>query len=106
MVKDEVMQRITEIGTGDDVTVIREALAQLADDIGADYDRYSDMEATNTKLVQDNETLREYNMKLFLRVGEEKNKEIVRQDETGLKHEEPVKIKESFEELFNAKRRI
>lgn len=101
MVKDDVIKRITEIGTADDITQIRDSLAQFADDLATDYDRYAGLEAANEKLVKDNDTLREYNMKLFLRVGEEKTKEDVTKAETGIN--DPVPVKRKFEDLFTEK---
>lgn len=104
MVKEEFLKLITDIGSCDDEVERRELLAQLSEEASKDYDNMATLTETNETLMNDNETLRSANMKLFLRVGEEKNADEKRKDETGV---DDKKIeKRSFDDLFNEKGEI
>lgn len=96
MDKEQFLSKITEIGACEDDVARRELLAQLQEDAGKDYDEMASLRQTNETLSTDNETLRSANMKLFLRVGEqrtqEKNPEL-----------EKDKEKREFKNLFNEK---
>lgn len=99
MDKDTLISRITEIGTCEDEAHRRELLTQLQDEASADYDRMTELETSNSNLTNDNEKLREANMKLFLRVGESGKGKI---DPTT----EPEPPKREFKDLFDEKGRI
>lgn len=101
MEKQDFLNKLTEIGSCDDDVQRRELLAQLSEEASKDYDNLSTLTATNQTLVNDNETLRQANMKLFLRVGEEKDPDGKRKDETGIDGKQ--KEKRSFDKLFNEK---
>lgn len=97
MEKQEFLNHITAIGSCDDDVQRRELLTQLSEEATKDYDRLSELTASNQSLQNDNETLRSANMKMFLRLGEERNAD----NDTGIKNE-PTKAR-SFDDLFNAK---
>lgn len=101
MEKQEFLDRITEIGTCEDDVRRRELLASLSDEAGKDYDTITTLTESNEALQNDNETLRDANMKLFLRVGEEKTQHERKKDNTGI--DEQPKEKRSFDDLFNEK---
>lgn len=94
MLKQELLDKLTEIGTCEDDVQRRDIIAQLTDNVGADYDRFATLEDENKNLTQANESLRESNMKLFLQVTEKSKPEPV--------IEQP-KEKRKFEDLFNEK---
>lgn len=101
MEKQDFLNKITEIGTCNDDTERREMLSALSEEVSKDYDNLSSLTETNQNLVADNEKLRDYNMKLFLRVGEDKTPEQRVEDITGAKPDENKK--RSFNDLFNEK---
>jgi hypothetical protein len=95
MTKQEYTERLQAIGTEADETQRRELIAQLIDDGGADYDSFESTSAERDQLRSANETLREANMQLFLRVGSK--------SEPDQKPGDPPKEKPKFEDLFNEK---
>lgn len=101
MEKKDFLDRITEIGSCDDDVKRRELLAQLSDEASKDYDTLTALTETNETLKNDNETLRDANMKLFLRVGEEKTDAERVKNETGV--DGSKNEKRSFDDLFNEK---
>ena len=72
MDKVELNNRIQEIGQCEDASQRLELLTKLKEDLEPDYERLTDLEAQNSQLSSDNEDLRSANMKLFLRIGEQK----------------------------------
>ena len=101
MEKQEFLNRITAIGSCDDDAQRRELLTQLSEDASKDYDNLATLTETNQTLLNDNETLRSANMKLFLRVGEEKDPDARKKDDTGIDGKKTEK--RSFTNLFNEK---
>lgn len=95
MIKQEFTDRLQAIGAETDETQRRELIAALIEDGGADYDSFSTASAERDQLRSDNETLREANMKLFLRVGNKTDPDP--------KPGDPPKAKPKFEDLFNEK---
>ena len=95
MNKQEYTERLQAIGSEADETQRRELIAQLIEDGGADYDSFATTSAERDQLRSDNETLREANMKLFLRVGTHKDPDP--------KPGDPPKAKPKFEDLFDEK---
>lgn len=77
-----------------------EMLTNLSDDYEQVLTASEQASANVETLTKNNETLREVNAKLFLRVGETE-KSITKQDETIDKQEETKPL--SFESLFNEK---
>lgn len=105
MEKQEFLTRMTAIGTCDDDVQRRELLSALSEEVGKDYDNLATLTDRNKSLLDDNETLRSANMKLFLRVGESKEDSERKKDETGIEQKEAPK-KRSFDDLFNEKGEI
>lgn len=101
MLKGEFNERITAIGASENLAEIREMLTQLSDDVSLDYDRQAELQTQNETLLSDNESLRQANMKLFLRVGESKSEAETVKSNTGIDRAENQK--RSFENLFNEK---
>lgn len=101
MEKQEFLEKITEIGTCEDDVKRRELLTSLSEDVSKDYDELTSLAESNATLTQERETLREANMKLFLRVGEDKDSSTVKENETGIKNEQIKKL--SFNDLFDEK---
>lgn len=101
MDKELIRSRITEIGTCEDEAQRRELLATFQEDLNTDYDELSSLRENTAKLTQDNEALRSANMKLFLRVGNQKTPEEVAR-EKGSDVDEP-EIKKEFKDLFDEK---
>lgn len=104
MQKQEFIDAITQIGLCEDETERRELLATLRESAEKDYDTLSQLSESNEQLTKDNETLRDANMKLFLRVGSEKTDSDRKKDETGI--DNPPPTKRDFSELFNEKGEI
>lgn len=101
MEKQDFLNRITAIGSCDDDVQRRELLSQLSEEASKDYDNLATLTETNTTLMSDNETLRQANMKLFLRVGADKDPDEQNKDKTGV--DDKGKEKRSFDNLFNEK---
>lgn len=95
MNKNEFTERLQAIGTEADETQRRELIAQLIEDGGNDYDDHAAAVAARDQALQDCESLRSANMKLFLRVGGEKKNQPI-------DHEKPTE-KRKFNDLFNDK---
>lgn len=100
MDKQELSQKITEIGSCEDDVTRRDLLTSLLEACESDYDTLSQLKTDNETLKNDNETLRSANMKLFLKVSEQKTKTETLENETGIK--EPVKNTKSLLEIFNS----
>ena len=95
MTKQEYTERLQAIGAEADETQRRELIAALIEDGGADYDSFTTASEERDQLRSDNETLREANMKLFLRVGTHKDPD--------QKPGDPPAAKPKFEDLFDEK---
>lgn len=109
MDKEQFLNSIKEIGTTEDEVQRRELLTKLSDDVSSIFDTNEQLKVTNDKLTEDNkkycddnETLRQANMKLFLRVGTEKTEEEIKTNQTGEAKEEEPKPRE-FKDLFDEK---
>jgi regulator of replication initiation timing len=62
----KIQEKIKDIDDGS----ITEELAELSDDYGTTLGEIDTLNLKNTKLTNDNENLRDTNMRLFLKVGE------------------------------------
>lgn len=98
--KDEIQALIQSIGTCEDEVQRREDLASLSEEFTSLYDTNETLTTTNQQLTADKESLRQANMKLFLRVGEEKTEEEI---ETNIYGNKPEKEKLKFDDLFDEK---
>lgn len=94
MEKEEILNKIKEIGTCENEAERRELLASLNDDVSNVFDERNIFEEEKMKLEEENDELQKANMKLFLRIGEEKEPEDA---------PEPPKEKRKFESLFDEK---
>lgn len=96
MTKEEHTQAIQDIRklVNDDDGKITELLTNLSDDYGKILAENSDYKLKNEKLTNDNDKLRDTNMRLFLKVGTTEKEE-----------EEPEEKEEklTFENLFDEK---
>lgn len=97
MTKEDFISRLTAIGTCGDDAERRELLATLGEDVGKDYDDLAAAVADRERLTDDNERLRDANMKLFVRVGDPA-KPAPNNNPNNDKKEKP-----RFEDLFNEK---
>lgn len=103
MEKVDFLNRLTAIGSCEDDVERRELLSALSEEASKDYDTLATLTTTNETLLNDNEKLRNANMKLFLRVGEEKDEADTKKNNTGVK-DEPEK--RNFSDLFDKEGRI
>jgi len=101
MEKQDFLNRLAEIGTCDDDVQRRELLSQLGEEASKDYDNITTLTESNEALTNANETLREANMKMFLRMGADKTPDEESKDKTGVGGKE--KEKRNFNDLFNEK---
>ena len=104
MQKDELLQKLVEVGTCEDDVERRTMLTEISDSVGKVFDEYETASSTITTLNEtinknndDMEKLRKANLDLFLRVGDpKKTEQSVTNTSTG-NEEEP---KRKFEDLF------
>ena len=101
MEKQEFLDAMNNIGTCEDDVQRRELIATLIEGASTDYDNLAALTETNQKLTDDMETLRDANMKLFLRVGESKQSDEIKKDTTGIDNKETQK--KDFKDLFDEK---
>lgn len=99
MDKQGFIDKITEIGQLEDAAQIRAGLAELTDEVSAVFDSNESLTQQNQQYVEDNESLRSANMRLFLQVGEQ------RQPEPPAP-EPPKPQKLSFNDLFDERGNI
>lgn len=101
MEKQEFLDAMNNIGTCEDEVQRRELIASVIESASSDYDNLATLTETNQKLSDDMETLRDANMKLFLRVGESKQSDEMKKDTTGIDNKEIQK--KDFKDLFDEK---
>lgn len=91
-----IQEKIKDMDDGS----ITEELANLSDDYGTTLGIIDTMTLENTKLKNDNENLRDTNMRLFLKVGDKvmNDKQPTEQGEQETTSEEVVKIEDLFDE--------
>lgn len=98
LTRDELMSRLTDLGTLEDDAERRAIITELTTDLNSVYDANETLTASNKKYEADNKKLQEYNMQLFLKVGNQTKKEE--------KIVEPEKPKRKYEDLLNDKGEI
>lgn len=99
MNRQEMLDRIAEIGTREDLAELRADLAELSGQLAAVFDENENLTQQNQSYAADNETLRNANMRLFLQVGEQRKPD----DPTP---EPPKPQRMSFDALFDDKGNI
>lgn len=102
MDKQSFLDKLKAIGTSEDEVERRTMISELSDEVVKVYDEKDSLTESNKNYLEDNEKLRSANMKLFLRVGEEKTPEEINKNKTGLK-DEPTPEPRKFENLFDDK---
>lgn len=103
MDKEHLITKITEIGTCADDATRRELLTSLQEDLCKDYDEHTSIREANAQLTSDNENLRNANMKLFLRVGEQKSADEIAKEKGFDEPEKKLEFKDLFDEKGNIK---
>lgn len=98
MTRDELQQRLQEIGTCTDDAERRTLIASLSEDASADYDAHAAVVTERDQLQTANQQLQNYNMDLFKRLP-------VKKDDTPAGGDKPAE-KRKFEDLFNEKGEI
>ena len=68
--KDDLLKKLTDIGTCTDDATRRNLLLEMQAEVGNVCDENDRLTQANTTFEADNKQLREYNMKLFLSVGQ------------------------------------
>ena len=99
MDKEAILNKIKEIGTCEDEVARRDILSDLTDEVSSIFDVYETTIEEDKKLKEDNEKLIEYNRKLFMKVGIDKDPKEIEKEKTGEETKEPRK----FEDLFDTK---
>lgn len=95
MTRDELLQAVTDIGTIEDAAERRSKLTAIHTEVSALFDTNENLTSSNTKLEADKKKLQEYNMELYLKVGQPNpNPE---------KEEEKQEEELSYDDLFNDK---
>lgn len=107
MDKDTFLSKITEIGTISDDVERRKLLSEISDGVSKVYEDIdtlnSSIETFKSDLSKSNETIdkvRQENMRLFLKVEEQKSTKQIEHEKTGLE-KEPEKL--SFDDLFKGR---
>ena len=88
----ELINKITEVGTTEDDVTRRSLLTEIETEVTELHNSNTTLTEQNSTLTDDIQRVREENMKLFLKVSEE------REPEENKK--EPPKEKRKFEDLF------
>lgn len=96
MTLDEMLQKMTDIGTAEDDASRRAIITEVSDEIKTVFGTVDTLTESKNKLDADNKKLQEYNMQLFLKVGGQKKQEVTPEGD------EPDKNL-TYENLFNEK---
>lgn len=104
MEREELLARITEIGTCEDDVQRRTMLTEVSDAISEVYDRevehnttIESLNATITKNTEKIQALQEANMDFYLKLNAQKTNGQIQKASTGI---EPEANKRKFEDLF------
>lgn len=95
MKKEEFAQSLLDLASIEDAAERRVKITELTDVANAIFDDQEKLTQANSKFEADNKKLQEYNMQLFLRVGDKKQPKEPEEQPQG----EPLK----YENLFNEK---
>lgn len=76
MTLDEMLQKMTDIGTAEDDASRRAIITEVSDEIKTVFGTVDTLTESKNKLDADNKKLQEYNMQLFLKVGGQKKQEV------------------------------
>lgn len=93
MTREEMLQKLTEIGTCEDDAQRRAMLTEVTEGVNGVFDSNDNLTKSNSDFEAKNKKLQEYNMELFLKVGGQQKKDDPKPQG------EPLK----YENLFNEK---
>ena len=102
MDKETFGSKIQELGSLESAEEMRAGLAELAEDINPIFDSNAELTSQHEADIQEMESIRQANMKLFTQLGSQKTQEQTTEEQTGLKQDE-VKPRRKFEDLFDNK---
>lgn len=97
MTLDEMLQKLTDIGTAEDDATRRAMLTEVTDEVKTVFGTVTTLTEKNTALDADNKKLQEYNMDLYLKVQGQKKKS------DPIEKEEDPNEGLTYENLFNEK---
>lgn len=97
MNRDEFITLIKEVGSSEDDVKRRDLLSDLETKLTPIFEERDTLKKENTEIKEDNETLRQANMKLFLKVGDSQNKDEI----PDVKEETKTRLR--YEDLFDEK---
>lgn len=100
MERNEIIERLTAIGTCEDETERRNMLTALTTEVEKDYDERDKLKTDNAELIEKNEKLRSANMDLFIQVGASRTEP---EDKPEDKEDKDEKEKLDFANLFDEK---
>lgn len=106
MTKEEIIEKLTNIGTIEDEVERRDLLTSLIDDVQGQYDIFETTKTENESLKDENQKLVDYNRKLFMKVSIDETPETINQELTGkpdIETREPRKFEDLFDEKGNLK---
>lgn len=103
MTREEFLQKLTDIGTSEDDVDRRTLITEITDEVNNLYDNNDSLTNLNNKYIDENEKLKNANMKLFLQVSGNNDNKI---DDNKNENDEGEKQPRKFEDLFNEKGRL
>lgn len=89
---EQLIEKIKECGTTEDDVTRRSILSEIEAEVNTLHNSNQTLTEQNTNLASDNQRIREENMRLFLKVGEEREPQTDTSDKP--------KEKRKFENLF------
>ena len=101
MDKETFNNKIKELGEMETVEEIRAGLAEVSECVNGVFDNNQELIEQHDTDQQEMENIRQANMKLFQRIGSEKDPVKQAEEQTGLK-QEPVE-RRKFTDLYNDK---
>lgn len=103
MKKDDFSAKIQEIGTCEDDAQRRTLLAELSNDVGADYDSFAAANQTADRLQKENKELQAANLRLFKMIGNDDGAQGPEPDAPKPREKEALNFKDLFDDKGNLK---
>lgn len=97
MTLDEMLQRLTDIGTAEDDASRRAIITEVSDEVRTVFGTVDTLTESKTKLETENKQLQGYNMDLYLKVQGQKKKS------DPIQSEDDPNDNLKYENLFNEK---
>ena len=104
LTRDELLEKLTNIGTSQDEAERRTLLTEITDDLTSVYDSNETLTQANAKFEADNKKLQEHNMKLFLKLSDQTKP--VPKTEEQTKPREIRKFEKEFSVNYSLGRRL